>query len=153
MTFTGLALSAIIWAILVTLVSQVVSILVLWGLSLPPKKLIHEIEVVQNPAVGAIFFIVTLTASLFISQWAADPRSASGASGEDALWLIGGILVALITTGIVFMIAHRVMGRENDENVYQYLKRELIEEQNVSLAFFMGGLAFAPFMAVLYQIL
>ena len=71
MTFGELALSAVVWATLVTLVSQGVSILVVWWLGLPPKKLVHEIEVVQNPAVGAIFFIITLTVSLFISQWAA----------------------------------------------------------------------------------
>jgi hypothetical protein len=153
MAFGELALSAVLWATLVTLVSQGVSILVVWWLGLPPKKLVHEIEVVQNPAVGAIFFIITLTVSLFISQWAGDPRSSSGSNLEEIAWFVGGILVGVIYTAIVYMIAHRVMGRENNENVYQYLRREIIEEQNVSLAFFMGGLAFAPFIAVLYQIL
>ena len=144
-------ISALIWTTLAVLISQSVSIILLWGLGLSPGKLIHEIEVVQNPAVGAVFFIISLTTALFVSVYASDGFTAYDSVGDSLLWIGGGLLLATIYTGLSFMIAHRVMGRENDESVYRYLQRELIEEQNASLAFFFGGLAVAPFIAVLFQ--
>lgn len=149
--FLNLVISAILWTTFVTLLAQAISIIFLWWLGLQPRKLIHEIEITQNTAVGAVFFIISLTSSLFIGLLAAEPAPASSAL-EEVAWVVGGLALAALYTAIAFAIAHRVMGRENGENVYRYLRREIIAEQNAALTFFMGGLAVAPFIAVLYQI-
>lgn len=149
--FLNLVISAILWTTFVTLLAQAISIIFLWWLGLQPRKLIHEIEITQNTAVGAVFFIISLTSSLFIGLLAAEPAPASSAL-EEVAWVVGGLALAALYTAIAFAIAHRVMGRENNEDVYRYLRREIIAEQNAALTFFMGGLAVAPFIAVLYQI-
>jgi hypothetical protein len=142
-------------------------------LGLSPRRLTQEIEDVQNPAVGAVFFIVSLTVSLFIGMFVTagftPVRSASvevapgyavdaaalEATTQDYLvgagWIIGAFVLAMVLTWINFYIAYRVMSPTPGENVVQYIRRELIVEQNVSLAFFLGGLAISPFIAVLFQ--
>lgn len=144
-------ISALIWTTFAVLISQAVSVFVLWGLGLSPSKLIHEIEVVQNAAVGAIFFIISLTTAIFISVSASDGFSGYESFGDSVIWMGGGIAIATLYVAISFMIAHRVMGRENNESVYRYIQRELIEEQNASLAFFLGGIGIVPYIAVLFQ--
>ena len=51
------------------------------------------------------------------------------------------------------MIAYRIMGIEDNESFMDYVRRELVEEQNASLAFFLGGLMITPFIAVIFQII
>ncbi len=149
--FVDLVLSALAWATLTVVVSQLASVLIMWALGLPPRKLVHEIEDVQNTAVGAVFFAVSLVAALFVSTLSADnPTEAPPL--ETALWIGGGLLASVLYTGILFMLAHRIMGRLPGENVYTYIRREVIREQNAALAFFLCGLAATPFIAVLYQI-
>jgi hypothetical protein len=148
-----LVLSAILWTTFTTIVAQAIAIGLMWWLGLPPRKLTHEIEEVQNPAVGAGFFIVALTAAIFVGLMATDGFTEDPPFVESLLWMAGGVLLALAYTSILFIIAHRVMGRENDENVYQYMQRELIDEQNASLAFFLGSLAITPFIAVVFQLI
>lgn len=148
-----LMLSAVVWAAFATIISQLTGIALMWWLGLPPKKLVHEIEDVQNPAVGACFFIISLTASIFIGLMASDGFSPDPGAGESLLWILFGLAVSALFTWIVFTIAHNMMGRQPGENVYRYIKRELIAEQNVSLAFFLGGLSVAPFIAVALQII
>jgi hypothetical protein len=151
--FVEAAISAIVWSAISIVISQAIGILLMWWLGLPPRKLIHEIEDVQNPAVGACFFILSLTASLWVGALASDGFTITESFLTGAGWIIGGLLVAAGFTALNFMIAHRLMGRLNNENVYRYLRREIIEEQNASLAFFMGGLAISPFLAVLFQVI
>jgi ABC-type multidrug transport system fused ATPase/permease subunit len=148
-----LMLQAIAWATLATAVSQAAGIGLMWWLGVPPKKLVHEIEDVQNPAVGASFFIIAITASLFISLMASSGFSTPESDLTSLLWIIFGLVVASIYVGVVFAIAHRVMGRVAGENVYKYIRRELIAEQNVSLAFFLGALSVPPFIAIALQII
>ncbi|HEX2905947.1 MAG TPA: hypothetical protein VHO69_03760 [Phototrophicaceae bacterium] len=108
--FVELLVSAIIWATFAIVVSQLASILIMWSLGLPPRKLVKEIEDVQNPAVGAVFFAVSLTAALFVSILASDgPTTAPPL--ETLAWVGGGLLIAIVYVVILFMIAHRVMGR------------------------------------------
>lgn len=45
------------------------------------------------------------------------------------------------------------MGRQPGETVYTYLRREIIDEQNASLAFFLGGLSVAPFISIMFQLI
>ena len=148
----NLLLEAIVWSIGVTIVAQAVSIGLLWLLGLHPKNLIREIEEVQNTAVGAVFFVVSLIAAFFISVLAAD-FSVEGPGTDSLPWIIVGVLLATIYTIVVYYIAHWVMKPESGENVYRYLRREIIAEQNAALALFYGGLTVAPFIAVLFQII
>lgn len=148
-----LVVSALVWAIFATVVSQAVAIGLMWWLGLPPRKLVTEIEDVQNTAVGACFFIVSLAASIFISLMSTDGFTPDPTFAEGAFWVIGGLVVASLFTALLFIIAHRMMGRSNNESVYQYMRRELIDEQNAALAFFFGGLSVTPFIAIVFQLI
>lgn len=145
--------SALLWAVFATLVSQVASIGVMWALGLPPRKLVREIEDVQNAAVGACFFIISLITALFMALMSSSGFTPDPSALEGILWMAGGLAVSFIFMFLSFMIAHRVMGRENDETVYGYIRREIVAEQNASLAFFLGGLAVAPFISVMFQLI
>lgn len=146
-------LAAVAWTTLAIVVSQATSIAIMWWLGLPLKKLIHEIEVVQNAAVGASFFIISLTASLFIGVYFSEGYSPTQEFGDSAAWFITGLLISAIYVAFAFAIAHRLMGRENNESVYGYMRREIVEEQNTSLAFFLGGISVSPFIAMVFQII
>ena len=150
---------AIGWTIAATVISQIVSISIMSWLGLPPKKLIHEIEEIQNPAVGACFFIISLAVGLFIGAFTSDGFSANDPTYVDpgylgnTAWIVLGLILGAVLTWVSFEIAHRAMGVENDETTYRYIQRELIQEQNASLAFFLGGLSIVPFIAVIFQMI
>lgn len=146
--------SAIAWSIVATLISQMVSVIILAWLGLPPKKLIHEIEEVQNPAIGACFFIIALAVGLFVGAFTSDGFTTNDPGyAASAGWIVLALFVGALLTWISFEVAHRVMGVENEESTYRYIQRELIEEQNASLAFFLGGLSIVPFIAVIFQMI
>lgn len=150
---------AIAWTIVATIISQVVSIVIMAWLGLPPKKLIHEIEEVQNPAIGASFFIIALAVGLFVGAFTSDGFSVNDPTYIDpgflgnTGWIVLALLLGALLTWLSFEIAHRAMGVENEESTYRYIQRELIEEQNASLAFFLGGLSIVPFIAVIFQMI
>jgi len=146
-------IAAILWSTLAIVVSQSTAILIMWGLGLPPKKLVHEIEDVQNPAVGASFFVISLVVSLYISVYFSAGYSPIESFGESALWFISGLMVGGLYLIFIFIIAHRLMDREDNESVYRYIQREIVEEQNASLALFLGGLSIAPFISAVFQII
>ncbi len=150
--FLDLVVTALLWATFATVVSQAISIGLMWALGLPPRRLVKEIEDVQNPAVGATFFIVSLGTALWTSLLASDGVPNPAPPLETMVWIGGGFVIATLYTMILFVIAHRLMGREPGESVYDYLRREIVQEQNAAVAFFMGGLAIAPYLAILYQI-
>lgn len=152
-SFLTLVGSAITWATFAVFVSQITSIALVWMLGVPPRKLAHEIEEVQNPAVGACFFIISLTASLFVALMTTDGFSPDPSFAEGAVWIIGGLILGFIYTFILFMIAHRLMGRQPNENLFGYIKREIVLEQNAALAFFLGGLSVTPFISIVFQLL
>jgi hypothetical protein len=151
--FLSMVGSALFWATLAIVISQAVSILVMWSLGLPPGKLVKEIEDVQNPAVGAIFFVISLTATIFVGFMTSDGFTPDPSALESAAWIIGGVLLGILYTILSFIIAHRVMGRVNNESVYGYIRREVILEQNAALAFFLGGLIVSPFISIVFQLL
>jgi ABC-type multidrug transport system fused ATPase/permease subunit len=142
---------ALVWSILSIVVSQGTSVLLMAWLGLPPSKLVHEIEEVQNSAVGASFFIVSLAVSFFIGMFTTAGFSESESLLIGAGWIAGALVLGWAFTWVSFAVAHRVMGRENDETVLDYIKRELILEQNASLAFFLGGLSIACFISVIFH--
>lgn len=146
--------AAIGWTIAATVISQIVSIGIMTWLGLPPKKLIHEIEEIQNSAVGACFFIISLAVGFFIGAFTSDGFSTNDASYPEATgWIVLALALGFALTWLSFEIAHRAMGVENNETTYQYIRRELIQEQNASLAFFLGGLSIVPFIAVVFQMI
>lgn len=144
-------LSALIYSTVATFVSQGIGVLVMWWLGLKPKKLVHEIEVAQNVAIGASFFIIALTTSIFIGVLTADPAPAESLLASYA-WIIGGLALATLYAVVAFWAAHRALKPMEGENVYGWVQRELVTEQNASLAFFLGGLLVAPYIAVVSQI-
>lgn len=146
-----LVFSSLAYATFATVVSQTLGILAMWWLGLKPRKLAREIEDVQNIAVGASFFIIALTTSIFIGVLTAAPAPAQSLLASY-LWILGGIGLATVYTAIAFTIAHRMLRPLEGENVYTWIQRELIKEQNAALAFFLGGLAIAPFISVVSQI-
>jgi|GEM_PF-971980 len=152
-SFLTLVGSALAWATFAVIISQAASIIMMWLLGLPPRKLTHEIEEVQNSAVGACFFIISLTASLFIGLMTSDGFTPDPSLVESAAWIVGGVILGFVYTLILFMIAHRVMGRLPNENVYGYIRREIVMEQNAALAFFLGGLVVAPFISIVFQLI
>ncbi len=151
--FVAVAGSTLAWSLFAVFISQSVSVGVMWLLGLPPRKLAREIEEVQNAAVGACFFIISLIASFFVGFMTTDGFTPDPSPIEGAAWIIGGVLLAFVLTIILFVVAHRVMGRLPNENVYGYIKREIVLEQNAALAFFLGGLSVTPFISVLFQLL
>lgn len=150
---------AIGWTIAATVISQIVSISIMSWLGLPPKKLIHEIEEIQNPAVGASFFIISLAVGFFIGAFTSDGFSINDPTYVDpgflgsTSWIVLALVLGAVLTWVSFEIAHRALGVENDETTYRYIQRELIQEQNASLAFFLGGLSIVPFIAVIFQMI
>lgn len=152
--FAELLITALIWATAAIVISLVVSVGLMRWLGLPFKKLVHEIEDVQNTAVGACFFIVSLTVSLFVSVYFSNGFSEETAAFADSvLWFVTGLVACWIYIAIILVVIRRTLGRVPDESTYRYLRRELIEEQNAALAFFLGGVTVPPFIAVLFQIL
>lgn len=145
-------LSSLVWATGATLIAQSVAVAIMWRLGVPPKKLAHEIEDVQNAAVGATFFIISVIASIYIGLMAQEPSPADS-DLESAAWIIGGVALATLYSGISFVIVHRIFEPIEGENTYTWIRRELVLEQNTSLAFFLGGLAVAHFISVAYQVI
>ncbi|MCI0709661.1 MAG: hypothetical protein L0154_05800 [Chloroflexi bacterium] len=145
-------LNSLLYATVATMLSQVIAIGAMRWLGLSPTKLAHQIEDVQNVAVGAGFFVISLITSIFIAVLAAAPEEAESVLASWG-WIFGGLALALLYTGFSFAVAHRMMARLEGENVYTWIRRELVDEQNASLAFFLGGLMSAAFFSVLGQII
>ena len=150
--FLEQVISAIVWATLATAISVSVGLLLIWWFGLNPRRLAHEIDDVQNAGVGATFFIVSLITSLFVSVLAGGVPTRSVSVAEELGWAVVGVLVSVVYTLIEFFIVHRAIAPKG-ESLRQYLHREIVIEQNAALALFLGGLALAPFLAILYQII
>lgn len=144
-------LSSLIYSTAATFISQGLGVLIMRWLGLKPRRLAHEIEDAQNVAVGAAFFIIALTTSIFIGVLTADPARADTLLQTYA-WVAGGLALATFYTAIAFWVAHRVLKPKDNETLYGWIQRELIVEQNASLAFFLGGLLVAPYISVVSQI-
>lgn len=151
--FAELMLAALLWATLSIIASQAAGIGLMWLLGLPPRKLVHEIEDVQNAAVGASFFVVSVAASIYIGVFFSGGYTQQLDFLPSAGWFTAGLVASFVYVYIIFVIAHRVMDRLEGENVYRYIKREIIEEQNAALALFLGGLSVPPFVSMVFQII
>jgi len=147
-------LESIVWTVVIIALSQIISFGIVGWLGVPPSRMEHEIEEKQNAAVGAIFFIVSLVVTIFISILSSN--GFTGASSDSGIWIIGGVVVGTILMFINILIVFQWMGKEEraaGEGIYRYFQREIIDEHNLALAFFIGGLAAAPYIAILFQII
>jgi len=149
----NLIIEVILWSTFATVLSTGISIGIVWMLHLPPGRLAHEIEDTQNTAVGAVFFIVSLIVSQYTGIMSGDGYDPVDSVGENLLWIAGGVVLASVFTLIAWFIAHILLKPIPGEGLYGYLRREIVDEQNAALAFFFGGLAVAPFVATMYQII
>lgn len=150
----SLIFAAILWAIFGTLISQFVSVGLMWWLGLGPKRLIHEIEETQNAAVGASFFIISLAVAFFVGMLTSNGFSRQEQTIlEGTIWIVLALVAGIALMWLSFEVAHTIMQRVDGESTYRYIQRELIEEHNASLAFFLGGLAVVPFITVLFQVI
>lgn len=152
----GLILEAVVWTLVIIVLSQVISFGIVAWLGVPPSKIEHEIEEKQNAAVGAIFFIVTLITTLFVSVLSSNGFTEIQSATTSAMWISGGVAFGTLLTFLNIFIVFRWMGQEErqaGESMYRYIQREIIDEHNLAFAFFLGALAVAPFIAVLFQIL
>lgn len=148
-----LILEAIGWAIFATVLSQLIGLGVMTLLGLPPRRLTSTIEDKQNTAVGAVYFIISLITAIYVSTVTGDGYDAAGTTAETWAWILGGAVLGTVLTLISFWIAHYMMDPLEGENLYGYIRRELIDEENAALAFFLGGLAIAPFLTAVQQII
>ena len=144
-------LNSLLYATVATILSQVIAVGAMRWLGLSPNKLAHEIEDVQNVAVGASFFVISLITSIFIAVLAAEPEEADSVLASWG-WIFGGLALSLLYSGVSFWVAHRMLTPLEGENPYSWIRRELVDEQNASLALFLGGLMSAAFFSVLGQI-
>lgn len=145
--------SAIVWTTVATVVSLLVSVGLMRLLGIAPSALPHEICEVQNPAVGAAFFIVSLTAALFVSPMASAGFTPDVSPGRTAAWVLVGLVLASAYALVAVAVAHRVLRPRRGEGLHGFVRRELVHEQNVSLTFFLGGLTSIPFVAVVFQLI
>jgi hypothetical protein len=150
---TELIVSAVVWTTVATVVSQLTAVALMAFLGVRPRALPHELVEIQNPAVGAAFFVVALTAALFVSPMASSGFTPDPSLRESTAWVVGGLVMATVYTLVAFALAHRVLGRRRGEGLRGFVRRELIEEQNVALTLFLGGLAVTPFIAVVFQLI
>lgn len=153
---TGLMLESIVWTVVIIALSQIISFAIVWWLGVPPSQMEHEIEEKQNAAVGAIFFIVSLVVTIFISVLSSNGFTGAASDEAAAIWTIGGVFVGTLLMLINIFIVFRWMGkdeRQAGEGIYRYFQREIIDEHNLALAFFIGGLAATPYIAILFQII
>ncbi|GAB4508729.1 MAG: hypothetical protein OHK0046_02070 [Anaerolineae bacterium] len=146
-------LAAVGWSVLSVVVSTSVSIGLMWWLGLSPKDLAHEIEDVQNVAVGVIFFSISLATALFIAVYFSSGFTEVQSFANSALWFTSGLVLGFIFVVILLFVAHRLLKPTENETVNRWIRRELVEEQNAALALFLGGLTISPFIAVVFQII
>ena len=106
----GLIFEAVVWTVLIIIISQVVSFAIVWWLGIPPGKMEHEIEEKQNAAVGAIFFIVTLIVSIFVSVLSSNGFTDVESAGTGAMWIFGGVAFGTLLTFLNTFIVFRWMG-------------------------------------------
>lgn len=145
--------SALLWALLATLLAQLFTTLIVWILGISPAKLVHEIVEIQNPAVGASFFVVSLVVSLFIGLITSSGFTHSSSIVEEILWIAIGIVTATLYSVLMLVIVHQVFAKRKKESLFAFLRREIIAEQNASMVFFVGGILLAPFLSMAFQII
>jgi hypothetical protein len=126
-----------VWSLFSIILAGVISILIVKILlGVRASNLIAEIETKQNAAVGIIFKDVAAVLSGLLLIFTSQGFSPSTNWVGDLLWTLGGGLLTLVFMGLLgFLFLKWLVGRRSSrETPLQYLRRELIEEQNLALA-------------------
>ncbi|MBE3561596.1 MAG: hypothetical protein IMW89_20595 [Ktedonobacteraceae bacterium] len=129
--------NVVLWSLLSIIIAGIISILIVTiVLGIKISDLITEIETKQNAAIGIIFKNVAAVLSGLLLIFTSTGFSSSEGLLSDILWTVGGGLLTLLFTGILgFLFLNWLSGkRASRETPLQYLRRELVLEQNEALA-------------------
>lgn len=127
-----------LWSLVSILLAGAISLLVVKViLGVRISDLLAEIETKQNAAVGIIFKdIAAVLSGLLLIFTSNGFSNTSTTLVEDLLWTVGGGLLTLLLIGVFgYLFLRWLTGRRAvKETPLQYLRRELILEQNQALA-------------------
>jgi hypothetical protein len=144
----------LLWSLLSIILAGVISLLVVKIiLGVRIRDLLTEIETKQNAAVGIIFKdIAAVISGLFLIFTSAGFTSSTNLV-QDLLWTVGGGLLTLVFMGVLgFLLLRWLAGRRSlKETPLQYLRRELIQEQNQALAHILMAFLIVIGLAVIGQ--
>ena len=124
MTFLELAWRSIAWSLVSTLAAIFISLLAMFYFHITPREAIHEVEEDQNVAVGAIFFVVSIIAALFIGFMASDGFT-EASPVEEIQWIVFGLALSLLYTIIISWIVLKPVAHRKQESIRTYLVREI----------------------------
>jgi hypothetical protein len=127
----------LLWSLISIILAGIISILVVKIiLGVRIGDLLAEIETKQNAAVGIIFKDIAAVISGLFLIFTSEGFTASTNLVQDILWTVGGGLLTLVFIGVLgFLLLRWLAGRKSlKETPIQYLRRELIQEQNQALA-------------------
>ncbi|MGX9686099.1 hypothetical protein ACTQ9L_03000 [Deinococcus wulumuqiensis] len=150
MGFFRLLLTEIGWNLAVWVPTTVFSLLFIRGvLGIRLNELAREIEQRQTAAVGAIFFWASLGFSLLFSRLVGTPASMNDLSWAEAFgWLGVAVGIALLLFTLGTWLVFGMLARRQGETISRYLRRELVDEHNLALAFVLGSLFIVPVIVV-----
>jgi hypothetical protein len=144
----------LLWSLLSIILAGVISILVVKIiLGVRIRDLLTEIETKQNAAVGIIFKDIAAVTSGLLLIFTSEGFTSSTNLVQDLLWTVGGGLLTLVFMGVLgFLLLRWLAGRQSlKETPLQYLRRELIQEQNQALAHILMAFLIVVGLAVIGQ--
>lgn len=151
-------LQDLVWGVGATIVSQLITYTAI-GLALQQGPWLISKEIVEdnNGAIGAIFVIISLIVGVYAMLTTINGFSSEFVLGEYLFWTAFAFVTASIMTTILiwasciwFAHSNKLHGKSHKpETVRQFLKRELIIENNVGLGLYIMGLALPPFLVML----
>jgi hypothetical protein len=129
--------NVLVWSLLSIILAGMTTILVvkiILGVRIP--DLLAEIETKQNAAISTIFKDIAAVLSGLTLIFTSTGFTPSTNLIGDILWAVGGGLLTLVLMGVLgFLFLLWLVGRRSlKETPLQYLRRELIQEQNQALA-------------------
>jgi uncharacterized membrane protein YjfL (UPF0719 family) len=136
----GILLSEFVWTFVSVIGSAVIAVLVLrliLGLSL--GKILFEIEEDQNGGVGAAFFSVFTASGFLVGRMLQSPAVETSAA-ETALWGAVALIVILVIFVFFNWIILGMVSKRKGERVLQYIRREVVDENNTALMLMVGGM-------------
>ena len=150
MGFLRLLLTEIGWNLAVWVPTTVFSLIFIRAvLGIRLGELAREVEDRQTAAVGAIFFWASLGFSLLFSRLVGTPASLNDLTWAEAFgWLGVAVGVALLLFSLGTWLVFGTLARRKGESVSRYLRRELVTEHNLALAFVLGALFIVPVVVV-----
>jgi hypothetical protein len=146
----------VIWSLFSIILAGIISTLVVnIILGIRVGDLVAEIETKQNAAIGILFKNVAAVFSGLLLIFTSEGFSASEGLLSDILWAVGGGLLTLIFAGILaFLLLNWLTRRRSPkETPLQYLRRELVQEQNEALTHILMAFLIVVGITVFGQVL